>query len=387
MRIGWGIGGVLAVVMLLMLATTHTNRANIVGSYRTANATPRHPKPNLDAVVKLNIASHYGRLPLSFEPNLGQRDSQVKFISRGDGYALSLMPTAATLTLRAHEAANRMHRHQSELASRPARITTQMLRLELLGAEANAQIDGVDRLPGTVNYFIGKDSRKWRTHIPAYARVRYHNIYPGIDLVYYGTDQHQLEYDFIVRPGANPSSIALRFHGAQRLRLDSIGDLHAQLADGGEVIHHAPKVYQERRGDRQRVGGKWVLQGIDRVRFALEDYDRSRAVYIDPTLTYSTYLGGSGDDAGDGDSGAAIAVDASGDAYVIGTSFSSDFPIGGAAPASAGPADGTNFPSVFIAKLNSSGTALLWTAVVVAVVGVTGGLIAWRRRNRIPSSL
>ena len=119
-----------------------------------------------------------------------------------------------------------------------------MLSVELVDINPDAQIEGLNSLAGKVNYFIGRDPANWRTNVPTYAKVRYRSIYLGIDLVYYGRDQRQLEYDFIVAPGADPASIRLRFQGAEHLTLDSAGDLHAKFVEGGEVVHHAPVIYQ-----------------------------------------------------------------------------------------------------------------------------------------------
>jgi hypothetical protein len=163
-------------------------------------------------------------LPLRFERNDGQTDARVKFISRGKGYTLFLTPSEAVL--------------------RCARKSkSEVLRVTMAGANPNTRIEGMNRLPGRSNYFIGNDAKKWRTNIPAYSSVRDHGVYPGIDLVYYGATRGQLEYDFIVAPGANPRAIKLRFDGSTQLALNPNGDLAVRLVNGGEVINHAPVIY------------------------------------------------------------------------------------------------------------------------------------------------
>jgi hypothetical protein len=275
----------------------------------------------------------YAHLPLSFERNDGQTDARVKFVSRGPGYTLFLAPDQAVLTLRA-------------VRRRTA------LRLELLGANPSPQVDGERALPGTTNYFIGKDPSRWRSKVPTYAQVRYRGVYPGIDLVYYGTTQRQLEYDFVLAPGADPSAIALRFDGARRLRLARNGDLVVTLAGGGTLVHRAPLVYQERDGRREPVGGRSVLRGRDRIGFALASYDRARPVYIDPGLVYATYLGGSADDYAE-----AIAVDGLGNAYVTGITGSNDFPTTPGAFATTAPGGG----NMFVTKIAADGSGVVYS--------------------------
>jgi hypothetical protein len=166
---------------------------------------------------------------------------------------------------------------------------------------------------------IGSEPSRWRTNVRGYARVRCNGVYPGIDLVYYGR-QRQLEYDFVVTPGADPGLIRLGFEGARGLRLDSGGNLVVAL-EGGEVVQHAPRIYQEAESGTEAVEGRWALVGADRAGFEVGRYDTARTLVIDPVLDYSTFLGGNSVDVGH-----AIAVDGSGSAYVTGSTYSTDFP-------------------------------------------------------------
>jgi hypothetical protein len=326
---------------------------------RLRNRLPAAVRQTTPATAKLTVDHVYGKLPLGFERNDGQTDAQVKFISRGDGYTLFLTPAEAVLAL--HEA-----RRQVSAASRaPAKTSVTShangagetgeaaaLRVRLLGANPNPQITGEGDLAGTANYFIGKDPKQWRSNVPTYAKVRYRNVYPGIDLVYYGTLHRQLEYDFVLAPGADPNAIALRFDGASQMGLNRDGDLIVTVADGGTLIHHAPVIYQERGGRREAVDGRCVFRSSNSVGFELASYDRARPVYIDPGLVYSTYLGGS-----DSDQGQAIAVDAFGNAYVTGITDSLDFPTTAGAFVTTPPGGG----NMFVTKIAADGSGSVYS--------------------------
>src|SRR5438309_2090984 len=159
--------------------------------------------------------SEDGKLPLHFEANRGQTHEDVRFLARGPGYSLFLTPTEAVLTLVKPESpARRPVAHGKPEPRGPA--TGTVMRMTFAGANPDLRVMGLEELPGKANYFIDNNPAKWRTNIPTYAKVQYREVYPGIDLVYYG-NQRQLEYDFVVRPGADPSAIALRFMGADKL--------------------------------------------------------------------------------------------------------------------------------------------------------------------------
>ena len=282
--------------------------------------------------VAFRLRDTYGQLPLHFERNAGQVDSRVDFLARGNGYTLFLTPSGAVLQLRA-----------------PGGEKSTVLRLNLAGANARARVSGHDPLPGHVNYFIGNDPAKWRTGVPTFGRVEYEQVYPGIDFAYYG-NQRQLEYDFIVSPGADTQQIAMTVEGANTVTLDQNGDLMLRLR-GGNVRLHQPVAYQDADGSRSEVPVRYVVDRGRRIRFELAAYDRSRPLIIDPVLVYSTFLGGGAADAANG-----IAVDTSRNAYVVGTTSSSNFPTpGGPFPSPSGGSD------VFVSKLSASGATLLYS--------------------------
>ena len=272
----------------------------------------------------------YGHLPLAFEANHGQADTGTDFLARGDGYALALGPTGATLGLR--------HAGGGDV-----------LRLHVVGANPDAPAAGADELVTKTNYLIGDDPSQWRTNVPNYGKVTYDDVYPGIDLVYYG-NQGQLEYDFVVAPGASPQVIQLSVEGAEGLRLNRRGDLVIHTA-GGDVVQQAPVLYQEVGGVRRPVSGRFVLDGTE-VRFRVGRYDHSRPLVIDPVLSYSTYLGGSGSE-----QAKAIAVDADGNAYVSGYTQSTNFPT---TPGAVTPAFGGVWDA-FVTKLDPTGTQALYS--------------------------
>jgi hypothetical protein len=373
-----------------------------------------------ESAPKARLVESYGRLPLSFEINQGQTDSKVKFLSRGRGYTLFLTGQEAVLSLRSQKPEFRSQNRKSKVENRepttpfsllarladPGPLATgafsssidnlqsaiinprapnpesripAVLHMKLVGANPKAKVVGVDELPGKSNYFIGNDPAKWHTNVSNYAKVKYQGIYPGIDLVYYG-NQRQLEYDFIVAPGADPRAIVLSVEGAEKVGIDGAGNLVMGAAEG-DIRLHRPIVYQPRTesgprttrnlqssiDNRQFLNGRYVLAENNHFALEIDAYDRGRPLIIDPVLEYSTYLGGLQPDAG-----TRIAVDANSNAYVVGVTYSSDFPIG-SSPLRTGDLDGrcvfegesgpelVRCGDVFITKLNSAGSAIVYS--------------------------
>jgi hypothetical protein len=283
----------------------------------TSDSLPFKP----DQPVKDRISEAFGKLPLSFEANGGQVDRQVKFISRGQGYNLFLTSNEAVLSLSksAKQSRQRVAAASGKTTKfHPARERA-VVRMKLVGGNPAAQVQGLDELPAKTNYFIGADPSKWRS-VSNYAKVEYKNVYPGIDLVYYG-NQRQLEYDFVVAPGADPGAIKLAFAGTRGLRIDGNGELVLRTA-GGELRQRKPIIYQEVDGARKSVEGRYALKGRREAGFEIGDYDPSRPLVIDPVLVYSTFLGGGASGDGHG-----IAADSAGNAYVTGWTPSANFPV------------------------------------------------------------
>ena len=317
-----------------------------------------HPTPSVPAPggrEAQQVLATYSHLPLIFEPNRGQTDASVRFLARGSGYGLYLTPNQAVLAFQA--ATDSQH---------PARAVVSM---KLVGAATAVEPAGDLQLPGKSNYFIGNDPAQWHRDIPQFARVRYRKVYPGVDLVYYGNQGH-LEYDFEVAPGSDPAQVAMEFQGSRNPKIDATGDL-VMAVGGSQVRLQAPRVYQKFGVEERSVAGRFELRGQE-VGFKLGAYDRSQTLIIDPTLTYSTYLGGSGNEACSviapitvvGISAPtpgcpAIAVDAASNAYVAGSTTSTDFPntAGEYQPALGAGATA----NAFIAKFSPAGSLLFST--------------------------
>jgi hypothetical protein len=321
-------------------------------------------------------AEAYGKLPMSFEENRGQTAREVRYVSHGGKYDLFLTSQEAVVALRpsGHLDFSPRHRfatlraiHEARRNARPADRTT-VLRLELEGADPQTQIAGTDPLPGKVNYFIGNDPKKWHTDVPTYAKVKYAGVYPGIDLVFYG-NPHSLEYDFIVAPGANPEAVALNVRGARHMRINSRGDVIVSVP-GGEVELQKPVIYQQVKGERVEVAGRYVIAGNHRITFSVPNYDRREPLVLDPVLNYSTYVGGTSNDNALG-----IALDSNGDAFIAGISSSTDFPTTANAfmpqplASNVSPAF-----AAFVAELNPAGNTLLYSSYIA---GSTPGEVAF----------
>jgi hypothetical protein len=298
------------------------------------------------APVTTGRASAYGDWPLAFEANRGQTDRRVDFLARGPGYTVFLKGGSAVLALHGASPAASLAAKRAAAGARPA-----VLRLDLVGANARRG-SAEQRLPGQVNYLVGNDRSGWRTGIPTYARVTYEDVYPGVAVVYYGSQEGRLEYDFVVERGADPAVIGLGFSGTEGLEVDAQGDLVLRTA-AGPLRFLRPRIYQDLEDGRHEVGGGYERRGRNQVGFRVETYDASRPLIIDPMLVYSTYLGGISEDLP-----VAIALDGSGAAYVTGITRSADFPVsGGAFDATHSACDN----DVFVSKLDPAGTALVYS--------------------------
>jgi hypothetical protein len=319
--------------LALLAAIAFLNLAKTKSPPSTAGMDRVNPESSGPTGRTAALREAYGKLPLAFEQNRGQADEGKQFQARGTGYTLSLSPTEASFLL----------------SQGPDEALPTVLRMHLLGADPAAAVEGLNELAGKVNYLLGNDPAQWRTNIPTFSRVRYREVYPGIDLVYYG-NQRRLEYDFVVAPGRTASAIALEFAGTERMAVEAAtGDL--LLGIGKKTIRqHKPIVYQETSAGRREVEGRYALRGDGRVGFEVGQYDASATLVIDPVLEYSTYLGGNSSE-----EGYSIAVDTAGSAYVTGWTQSTNFP---------GPDPNAGVLDVFVTKINAAGSALVYSTYI-----------------------
>jgi hypothetical protein len=308
-----------------------------------------------------SIGQAYGELPLVFEVNQGQADSTVQCISRGDGYTLFLKQDEAVLALyktEAHEPRTREPRGWQGNSGRfGPNQPVELVHVAMRGTNPAARIEPSDALPGKSNYFIGNDPKKWVTGVSTYQRVKYSDLYPGVDLIYYG-NRRNLEFDFVVAPGGDPTAIRLQIDSRGRLRIAQDGSLQVD-SPGGVFTFHRPDIYQEVNGKKRLVEGGFSLKANNEVGFRLATYDRRRPIVIDPVLAYSTHFAGSSDDRNDG-----VAADAEGNAYLVGTAMSANFPTLNGYVSSANP-NGI----AILTKLNPAGTSLLYSTYI----GGSGG--------------
>jgi hypothetical protein len=293
------------------------------------------------------VTPNYGKLPLTFESNQGQVGPHAKFLARGLGYSVLLTSGGMVLSLRPATDTKSFTRARPTSVTSAARPPLTTLGFKLLGANSSPEITGENPQPGRVNYFIGNDPAKWHRNLPTYAKVRYKNVYPGIDLLYYG-NHRQLEYDFALAPGADPGRIQFEITGANQILIDAEGDLVLK-AGGGELHFQNPIVYQEFNGKRAPVQGGFIVKDATHIGFHVAEHDHSKPLVIDPVLVYSTYLGGSGNDQPKG-----VAVDGNGNVYIAGYTDSADFPL-----ATLGSLLG-GATHVFVAKLDRTGSNLVY---------------------------
>lgn len=272
-----------------------------------------------DAQAKATAVHHYAASPMAFERNEGQTDASVAYLSRGLGYSLFLTPGEAVFAVQPKRQAP--DPEQTTAQGEPAQAEGQaVIRMSLAGANPHPVIEGRDRQAGVSHYLQGRNPAQWRGSVTRYGKVQYQDVYPGIDLLYYG-NQRELEYDFVVAPGRDPGQIAVSFSGPESLRLDTAGNLVLKTAIG-DMVQHKPVVYQEVAGQRRPVDGSYRLLADNRVGFSIGRYDTALPLVIDPVFTFTSYLGGSG-----GDAVVALATDKDANLYALGCTSSVNFPV------------------------------------------------------------
>ena len=322
------------------------------------------------------VAAQYAQQPPSFEVNAGQVAAPVQYLARGRGYSLFLETSAVKLSLQKEDRQSQPTAGPSTASPQPQNSATPVssstpgetdsaaISMRWLGGNEGVRLSGLDRLSGQTNYLLGNDPAKWHTAISNFGSVRYSQIYRGIDLVLHSGSGRKLEYDFVVAPGADPASIELSFEGAEDLHLNAQGQLEL-TTPAGTVIQEAPSLYQENGGRRQSVAGRYRLGKVGEgtasqpvVSFEVGQYDQARPLVIDPVLSYSSFLGGSGSDQGQ-----AIWVDEAGYIYLTGSTTSVNFPTapGASSPNPAYNATPGGGQDAFVTKLNPQGNTVIYS--------------------------
>lgn len=301
-------------------------------SIAPANATPNPDGSRL-------------RLGIGFEENLGQAAKTTRFLARGDGMLVELRENGASFHLRGDE-----------------HTTPREVKLGFVGARERVRTFGDSPLAGVSHYYRGNDPTQWITGARHFARVRYDDVYPGVDVLFYSKPDRDVEYDLLVAPGIDPSVIALRLEGAERVTIDAAGNLVIE-AGAQKLVHKRPYVYQHVDRERREIAAEYRIDDDGLVRFEVAAHDPARALVIDPVLTYATYLGGTlGERIGD------IAVDAGGNVYATGYTFSLDFPVTNGTVVSGGS-------DLFVTRLNAAGNAIIYSTFIGGSAAETDGRI------------
>ena len=321
----------------------------------------------------------YGKMPLLFEQNKGQTDKAVKFVSRGPGYTLYLTKTGTVFSLKVPTLESETI--GGKLADREAaakkRSQSDTLEMRFAGANPNPNVIGREEVTTKTHYYIGK---KKFENLSNYRRVNYEALYDGIDAVFYGNDRNQLEYDFKVSPNADPGRIGLEFAGAENISVDEDGRLIVKTSDA-QLVQEKPFAYQEIDGERKEVAVSYFIENQN-VHFSVGEYDRSKSLTIDPAVKYLTYVGGTAFDIA-----FEIAADSQGNAYIVGTTNSLEFPF------ARNDNDGTG---IYVAKIDPNGTEFLYitllegtgddTGIGIAVDGGNNAYVTGIASHNFPTS-
>jgi len=280
----------IALVAVAALAGSSHWRAQRNSNARVSAASQA---PVVDAAQRGRFRANLDALPLAFEANQGQTNPQVKYMARGNRYTAFLTEDETIFSVQSPSHPNPQITKAAGLASPKLQTTaaeaTAAIRMRLMGANPQAQITADNELPGHSNYFIGNDPSKWQSGVKQYARICYREVYPGVSLAFHG-QQRQLEFDFIVAPGASAESIRFDVSGAKRISTNPSGNL-VLSSPAGDVVLHKPVTYQTKNKAKEPIDSRFVV-AKNTVSFEVGNYDRSRELVIDPSVSYATFLGG-----------------------------------------------------------------------------------------------
>lgn len=329
---------VLFILFFNQILTANTvNTINSTDADTLDSSQPSHDKE----FNRVTIMENYGKLPLQFEINRGQTDSQVQYLSRNSFYNIYFLHNEVVMTLPYGSSDNQF---------KTRKYLSAVLRMQFTGADNKPEISGRNELNSKINYLIGNNADKWNTNIPTFSKIAYREIYPGIDLVFHG-NKGRLEYDFIVSPGIEPSTIKYKFDGADKIETDHDGNLVIDVK-GTIIKQQKPVSYQEINGVRQNVFSRYIFDNeSNTVSFQVASYDKKHVLVIDPVITYSKFIGGERSDRG-----IDIAVDHSKNVYILGETFSNDFPITGK-----NVKESNSDIDAFVTKLDSSGSVTIYS--------------------------
>ena len=332
----------LGVALLALVSAVLMPSSLFADSDALPQAAPLRPTSGAGSY---DAARAYASLPLHFEPT----SEQGRFLARSGGYSVLIGAGESAIGIPGEKAG-------------PMRV----LRFTFDHANAAAQLEAIEPLPGVANYYVGQDPSKWRLGVRTFAKLRTKDVYPGVDVVYYG-DHRRLEFDFVVAPMANAGAIALTLSGMDKLYVNTDGDLVAEV--NGQPLRFAkPYAYQKVAGLAKRVSAEYALSAPNKAELKLGDYDKNRELVIDPIMSYSTYLGGSQADTANG-----IAVDASGNAYITGQTASSDFPAPSPNPSGTSfIGSSTGAKDAYITKLSADGSTVLFTTFIAGTNPLNG---------------
>jgi len=353
--------GLIAVAVFAIAAVVGTGHVRTHAKATTPAATPAAQSPALSAQQRARVHAQLDALPLAFEANQGQLDPQVKYMARGNGYKLLLTKSRAIITMSASHRNSEvremmLHKRRGVAGTRALlkkrnfaveKPSSVALSMNFLDANREAQLLAHQKQGGRVSYFTGRDPKNWQSNIPLFGQVEYRGLYRGVDLTFLG-ETRQIEFNYIVHPGADPTQIALGLDGAKALSITSDGNLTITMPTGSVQLHK-PVAYQDEHGLRRVVDVRFVADRDHKITFGLGGYDRSRDLIIDPTVSYSTYFGG-----GTSDEAAGIAVDASGNSFIAGATDSTTIP---------GNSAGAVGFDVFVTEIGPSGT-LVFTDII-----------------------
>ncbi len=324
------------------------------GELRAQTAPKAGDGSGASAQEQQKIAASAIKIPLFFEANAGQTDPSVRFLTRSGGYTMFLTPTETVLVEGKNGivSGDKLGKGLTAFRADAKNSKQSVLRMELLGANTAPEFHGLQELPGKVNYLIGKDEAAWHTNVALFSEVQVTKVYPGVDLLFHG-DQRQLEYDFVVAPGADPGRIGFKIRGAKKIEIAANGDLILHTADS-EFEMRKPVIYQGEGANRSEVRGEFVLSAKNQVRFELGPYDHAEQLVIDPVIFFSSFLGGAGLDLLQ-----AVAVDTStpGAPKVYVTGFADDMATFPESSTNVGnPSTAAGGENVFVAEIDATKT-------------------------------